>query len=56
MRQRLDEMSAEQREQLVQRLMEKLEEGGYINMDDPHPTRPMRLEAKVAPRTKCSSK
>ncbi len=35
MRQKLAEMSAEQREQLVQRLMEKLEEGGYINTEDP---------------------
>jgi len=35
MRQRLEQMSAEQREQLIQRLIEKLEEGGYINMDSP---------------------
>jgi Ca-activated chloride channel family protein len=35
MRKRLDELSDEQREQLVQRLMEKLEESGYINMDRP---------------------
>jgi len=35
MRQRLEQMSAEQRDQLIQRLIEKLEEGGYINMDGP---------------------
>jgi Ca-activated chloride channel family protein len=35
MRQRLEQMSAEQREQLIQRLINKLEEGGYINMDSP---------------------
>jgi Ca-activated chloride channel homolog len=35
MRQRLEQMSAEQRDQLIQRLIDKLEEGGYINMDSP---------------------
>jgi Ca-activated chloride channel family protein len=35
MRERLNAMSQEQREQLIQRLMEKLEEAGYINMDQP---------------------
>jgi Ca-activated chloride channel family protein len=35
MRQRLEQMTAEQREQLIQRLIDKLEEGGYINMDRP---------------------
>jgi len=38
-RQRLEQMSAEQRQQLVQRLMNKLQEGGYINTDEP-PTDP----------------
>jgi Ca-activated chloride channel family protein len=33
MRERLEAMSQEQREQLIQRLMEKLEEAGYINMN-----------------------
>jgi Ca-activated chloride channel family protein len=33
MRERLDAMSQEQRDQLIQRLMEKLEEAGYINMN-----------------------
>ena len=35
MRERLDAMSQEQREQLIQRLMEKLQEAGYINMEQP---------------------
>jgi Ca-activated chloride channel family protein len=39
MRQRLEQMTAEQRQQLVQRLMKKLEEAGYIDMDGP-PTDP----------------
>ncbi len=33
MRERLEQMSPEQRDQLIQRLIEKLEEGGYINPD-----------------------
>ena len=37
MRQRLQEMSAQQRENLIQRLIEKLEEGGYINTEGPPP-------------------
>jgi Ca-activated chloride channel family protein len=35
MLERLEKMSGEQRDQLIQRLVEKLEEGGYINMDKP---------------------
>ncbi len=35
MRERLNAMSQEQREQLIQRLIEKLEEAGYLNMDQP---------------------
>jgi len=35
MLQMLGQMSAEQRQQLIERLMKKLEEGGYINMDEP---------------------
>ena len=35
MRERLEQMSAEQRQQLIQRLMQKLEESGYINTDGP---------------------
>jgi Ca-activated chloride channel homolog len=33
MRRRLEQMSSEQRQQLIQRLINKLEEGGYINRD-----------------------
>src|ERR1700744_6509881 len=40
MRERLQQMSAQQRDQLVQRLMEKLEEAGYINTDSPPPDNP----------------
>jgi Ca-activated chloride channel family protein len=39
MREQLEKMSAEQREQLVQRLVKKMEEAGYIDMDGP-PTDP----------------
>jgi Ca-activated chloride channel family protein len=35
MRARLQQMSAQQREQLIQRLIDKLEDGGYVNMDEP---------------------
>jgi Ca-activated chloride channel family protein len=37
MRDRLDAMSQEQRDQLIQRLMEKLEEAGYINTNAQQP-------------------
>ena len=37
MRDRLDAMSQEQRDQLIQRLMEKLEEAGYINTNAQEP-------------------
>jgi Ca-activated chloride channel homolog len=40
MRERLQEMSSQQRSQLVERLMNKLEEAGYINMDGPPPESP----------------
>ena len=40
MRQRLQQMSAQQRENLIQNLIEKLEEAGYINMDAPPPEAP----------------
>jgi Ca-activated chloride channel homolog len=35
MQQRLDRMSAEQREQLVNKLVQKLEQSGYLNIDRP---------------------
>jgi Ca-activated chloride channel family protein len=37
MQQLLQNMSPEDREKLIERLMKKLEEGGYINMDGPPP-------------------
>ena len=37
MRQRLQQMSAQQRDQLVQNLIDKLQESGYINMDGQPP-------------------
>jgi Ca-activated chloride channel homolog len=40
MRQRLKEMSAQQREKLIERLMEKLEQAGYINTEGPPPETP----------------
>ena len=40
MRRRLEQMSAQQREQLIQRLIAKLEEGGYVNMDEPPDSAP----------------
>jgi len=40
MRQRLQEMSAQQREQLIERLTQKLEEAGYINTDGEPPETP----------------
>jgi len=40
MRERLEQMSQEQRDQLVQRLMDKLEEAGYINTDRSDETDP----------------
>jgi Ca-activated chloride channel family protein len=40
MRQRLEQMSAQQRDKLVDNLVEKLEQAGYINMDGPPPESP----------------
>jgi Ca-activated chloride channel homolog len=40
MRQRLQEMSAQQREELIDRLTQKLEEAGYINTNDDPPEAP----------------
>src|SRR5690242_11225803 len=37
MRQRLREMSDRQRERLIENLMNKLQESGYINMEGPPP-------------------
>jgi Ca-activated chloride channel homolog len=40
MRERLQQMSAEQREKLIERLVKKLEEAGYINTEGPPPESP----------------
>jgi Ca-activated chloride channel family protein len=40
MRQRLQQLSSEQREQLVERLIEKLEEGGFLNTQGEPPENP----------------
>jgi Ca-activated chloride channel family protein len=40
MRQRLQEMSAQQRDKLLERLVNKLEQGGYINTDGQPPESP----------------
>ncbi len=49
MRERLQQMSAEQREKLVERLVEKLEESGYINTDGPPPESPSAPGAQGGP-------
>jgi Ca-activated chloride channel family protein len=40
MRERLEQMTAQQREKLVDNLVQKLEQGGYINMDGQPPASP----------------
>src|SRR5205823_5275884 len=40
MRDRLEQMTAQQREKLVDNLVQKLDEGGYINMDGQPPNAP----------------
>ncbi len=40
MRERLQQMSAQQREKLIERLVQKLEESGYINAESPPPESP----------------
>jgi Ca-activated chloride channel family protein len=52
MRQRLEQMSAQQREHLIQKLMEKLEEGGYINTDGPPPEAPTAPGSQGGPEGK----
>ena len=49
MRQRLEEMSSATTQQLIQRLMDKLEEGGYINMDGPPADPPRAPGAEGGP-------
>jgi Ca-activated chloride channel family protein len=49
MRERLREMSAEQHEKLIERLMKKLEEAGYINTSGPPPESPSAPGANGGP-------
>ncbi|HEX4169697.1 MAG TPA: hypothetical protein VHZ55_29895 [Bryobacteraceae bacterium] len=51
MRQRLQEMSAQQREQLVQNLIDKLEQGGYINTDNETSETPSAPGSQGGPET-----
>lgn len=52
MRQRLQEMSAQQRENLVQRLIEKLEQAGYINTDGTPPETPSAPGSQGGPESR----
>jgi len=52
MRQRLAEMSARQREQLLENLIQKLEEAGYINMEGEPPETPSAPGPDGGPETK----
>ena len=50
-RQRLQQMSAQQRENLIQKLIDKLEEAGYINSDGPPPESPSAPGSQGGPET-----
>jgi len=50
-RQRLQQMQAQQREKLIQRLIEKLEESGYINTEGPPPDNPTAPGKEGGPET-----
>ncbi len=52
MRQRLEQMSAAQREQLLQNLAEKLEQGGYINSDGDPPETPSAPGSRGGPESR----
>jgi Ca-activated chloride channel family protein len=51
MRERLQQMSAQQRENLIQNLIDKLEEAGYINMDGPPPEAPSAPGSQGGPES-----
>ncbi len=51
MRQRLQQMSAQQREKLLQNLMNKLEEAGYINTDSQPPDNPSAPGSQGGPES-----
>jgi len=50
-RQHLQQMSAQQREKLIQRMIEKLEESGYINTEGPPPDNPTAPGTEGGPQT-----
>jgi Ca-activated chloride channel homolog len=50
-RQKLEQMSAQQREKLIQRMIEKLEEAGYINTEGPPPDDPTAPGTEGGPQT-----
>ncbi len=49
MRQRLQQMTGEQRDKLLQNLMQKLQDSGYINMDGPPPQSPQASGGQNGP-------
>src|SRR5581483_8757571 len=51
MRERLQQMSAQQRDQLIENLIQKLEEAGYINMDGPLPESPSAPGSQGGPES-----
>jgi Ca-activated chloride channel family protein len=51
MKERLQQMSAQQREKLVEQLINKLEQAGYVNMDGPPPESPSAPGAQGGPET-----
>ena len=55
-RQRLQQMSAQQREKLMHRLIEKLEESGYINTEGPPPDNPTAPAQRADRKQRCTSK
>jgi len=50
-RERLEQMSAQQREKLIERLVKKLEEAGYINTEGPPPETPSAPGASGGPES-----
>jgi Ca-activated chloride channel family protein len=51
MRERLQQMSSQQREKLIENLMNKLEEAGYINTEGPPPDSPSAPGAQGGPES-----
>lgn len=51
MKERLEQMSAQQRHKLIEQLINKLEQAGYINMDGPPPESPSAPGSQGGPET-----